>query len=473
MVNNRLYDDAIAVYLKGRKILSKENLFVFELANIYVLRLKLEEATLEYLKYMESNTNQFNYIESRIINYTKEPEQAKQVAEILLKQQSQSQQKYLVVKLLADLYLRIEEYSLAFEQFKLLENLEPPNQRLKNTNGKELFFFSDKAFKAGQYQYAEQAYEVILEKYSKSIYKARSLYGLAIIKQNQGQLNDALIRLEELVELQPSSTLAQDALFQTGEIYLEDIFDLDKALQAYNKVIENYPNGKNTYRAYFRIGDCYVAKGNYKTAKTWFERSKNLLNVKSPLRNQAIYKTGHIQFLNKEYDKSLETLKEIIDQMGKNDVDQSYVNDALELSFLIEENKAKAVAALQLYSDACKYNLQKKPDKAIASLIEITENYPDVGLVEIALMDLGALEKSQQNYIAAINYFEILLNEHPESIYNALAQKRIAEIYESGIGDAQKAFEAFESVLINYPESLYIEEVRQKLRELQTQRLNN
>ena len=126
MIMNRLYDQATEVYLKGRAHFNQPALFVFELANIYVIRLKYGEATREYLRHLESNPNQFSYIESRIINYTVEPEDARTVAEILENLLPESKQKYLVRKLLADLYLRIEAFAKAIEQFKMLETMEPP-----------------------------------------------------------------------------------------------------------------------------------------------------------------------------------------------------------------------------------------------------------------------------------------------------------------------------------------------------------
>jgi outer membrane protein assembly factor BamD (BamD/ComL family) len=41
---------------------------------------------------------------------------------------------------------------------------------------------------------------------------------------------------------------------------------------------------------------------------------------------------------------------------------------------------------------------------------------------------------------------------------------RIGEIYENRLKDKQKAIEAYEAVLINYPTSLYLEEARKRIR---------
>ena len=144
-----------------------------------------------------------------------------------------------------------------------------------------------------------------------------------------------------------------------------------------------------------------------------------------------------------------------------------------QLTFLIEENEGKSEEALRAYSEAQQLKMQKKDAEAIAVLNRIVAIYPAADVVNESLMELGELEKERGNFEVAVGHFETLLAEHSESVYNALAQKHIAEIYETGLDDLQKAYEAYENVLINYPNSLYLEEVRLKLRELQGRRLNN
>lgn len=475
MVSNRLYDEALEAYRQGRQTFNDENVFIFEMANIYVLRLQYKEATLEYLKHLERNPNQFGYIENRIVNYTKDPERAREVAAILEENLAGRKQKYLVRKLLADLNLRIEAYGPALIQFKILETMEPPNpnQRKIAGNGRELFFFANKALKAGEFRYAQEAFNLILHNYPKSSYKVQALYGLAVAKQKQGASTEALQQFEELVKAGRTSPWAQEALYQIGEIYFSDLFEIDQALDAYNRIIRSYPAGKKTDQAYFRVGDCYAIKGDFEKAKTWYQRASTLLGPNSPLQDRAFFKTAHLQFLAGDYEAAKEALAKITEKIGQDGVSQDYVNDALELTFLIEENEGKSEEALRAYSAAQQLKMQKKDAEAIAALNRIVAIYPAADVVNESLMELGELEKERGNFEVAVGHFETLLAEHSESVYNALAQKHIAEIYETGLDDLQKAYEAYENVLINYPNSLYLEEVRLKLRELQGRRLNN
>ena len=68
----------------------------------------------------------------------------------------------------------------------------------------------------------------------------------------------------------------QDALFQIGEIYYQDLFELDEALRTYHLLIQKYPNSKNSVQAHFRIGDCYAAQGDFEKAQLWYDRTQSL-----------------------------------------------------------------------------------------------------------------------------------------------------------------------------------------------------
>ncbi len=468
MIANRLYDDAAKMYLKGRRSFGQENLFVFELANIYVLRLKYSEATREYLTHLERHPNQFNYIESRIVNYTKEPEQARKVVVILRESVPGYGQQFLVRKLLANLYLRLEEFALAFEQFRQLEGMEAPQRRQKQAEGKELLFFANQALNAGKHMFAGEAFNLIMKKYPKSTNYYRALFGLATSLQQQGMINEALLQFETLVEGQPNSQWAQVAQFQIGELYFLNLFELDKAESAYQALIKKYPRSKNSHRAYFRIGDCMAAKGELEKAIIWYDRSLNLMPPGSQQRDEGNYKMAYLQFLEGNYAAANENLDKVIEKLGRNNVNQDYVNDALELSFLIAENQTTSEEALRLYCQAEKQKLAHNLTDAVRSLNKIVAEHAKSNVIDETRQSLGEIENARGNCADAIAHFEALIRENSESPYTSFAQKRIAEIYESGLGDLQKAYTAYEKVLVAYPESIYVEDVRARLRNLRS-----
>ncbi|MFQ5823331.1 MAG: tetratricopeptide repeat protein [bacterium] len=474
MMYNRLYSEAIEVYKLARQIFKQDNLFVFELANIYIARLNYKEATLEFMKNLEKNPKQFSYIEGRITSYSKDPEHALEVANILQKYIPQSQQEFLVRKLLAGLYLRIGDYGKSLKEFKTLESMNDPLEGKNKAQGKEIFHFAEQALTAEEYQYAQQAYALILSKYNNSPYKIRAQYGFALASQKQGLSSEALKSYDELISSAPQSPWAQEAMFQKGEIYFLDFFEVDKALEAYHAILHKFPKNAKIVNTFFRIGDCYAAQGKLKEAQIWYERPLIKQFTNQGIKEKAFYKSAYLDFVKGDFGKANEKLKMITENLSEDiTAEESYENDALELNFLIEENQLASSEALKTYAQAQRMKLQRQYSEAIKKLQGILEIFPNAGIIDETLVDLGELENIRGNYTSAIGYLQGLLKGEPESVYNALAQKRIGEIYEQGLGDFQKAQQAYEQVLINYPQSVYLEEVRQKLRNLQSRRLSN
>ncbi len=473
MISNRLYDEAIEVYLQARRNLNQPDLFVFELGNLYAIRLNYDAATREYLDFLEKQPNQFGYIESRIATYTKEPEQAHKVAELLQKRLEQSKHEYLMRKLLADLYLRIGDYSRSLQQFKILEAMTNPLDRKTKAGGQELYFFADKALRAGEVEHARQAFDLILTNYADSPFRFKALFGLAQAHQLQGRAEAAIRAYEDLIAAAPTSPLAYEAQMQIGEIYFEDLFDLERALDAFKAVVERFPNDPRTVEAGFRIGDCYLARGDLKEATTWYQKPLARRGVKPAQRDKALYKTAYALFLEGEYDAALERLNQITAAVAQKPASgEDYVNDAFELIFIIEENR-KSEEALRAFTEAQRLQHLREFDQAMARLKDLVERFPQTPILDDALLHLGELARIQGHYEAAIGYFAQLVQEQPESVYAPLAQKRIGEVYEEDLGDAHKAYSAYEQVLIRYPNSLYLEEVRQRMRRLQPRILNN
>jgi len=473
MIKCRLYDQAIDIYLRGRQDFNNANIFVFELANIYALRLMYEKATFEYLKQLEVQPNQFNYIESRIANYTKEPEQAKTVAKTLQSYLKNNNDNYFARKLLADLWLRVEEYLLALEQFRKLEKLKDPTQNQRNSRGKELFFFAQKALKAESYEFAQEAFEMILGNYPKSIFTRRANYYLAVSMQGRGLSEDALRAFEEVAASGVRDKWSEEAQFSIGEIYLKSLFSMDLALAAFQQLINDYPSSRKLPDAYFRIGDCYMAQGKFIDAQTWFERAMSFMKAGAMYKEQGNYKIAYLQYLNGNYDSALEKLNEIAEKIGSPEANQSVINDALELIFFVEENRAEDDQVLRTFCTAEKLILARQNKVAADTLRKMIADYPKVKIVDDALLKLGQLEYDLKNYEAAISYFKKLVDDHEASPHAALASKRLAEVYDVGLADLVNAYSAYQNFLVEYPDSIYVEEVRSKLRELHGRRLNN
>jgi tetratricopeptide (TPR) repeat protein len=90
---------------------------------------------------------------------------------------------------------------------------------------------------------------------------------------------------------------------------------------------------------------------------------------------------------------------------------------------------------------------------------------------EIVFVDLDAvgLSLGKKGQLA----FELFLEFYPTELYGDDAQFKLAELYDKRLKDTEKAKEAYESVIVKYPGSIYVVEARKRFRELRGDKINN
>ena len=71
-----------------------------------------------------------------------------------------------------------------------------------------------------------------------------------------------------------------------------------------------------------------------------------------------------------------------------------------------------------------------------------------------------------KNFEEAQSYLEMVIEIFPFDILADKAIFRLAEMYDIQYKDLDKASELYESILMNYPNSLYVDEARKRYREI-------
>ncbi len=92
------------------------------------------------------------------------------------------------------------------------------------------------------YNKAEKLFQKLLTNYPEDQRCDDALFALAQIAMNKGRGQEAVAKYEQLLNQYPQSDLCYKAQFMIGFIYSEMLQDYSKAKQAYQKVIENYPD---------------------------------------------------------------------------------------------------------------------------------------------------------------------------------------------------------------------------------------
>ncbi len=465
-LDNRLYKEAIDCYETARSKLKNNTLFIFELAGVYTFLSEYELATKEFLNYLELNPAQVNYIDSRISELEKNEESIPKIAKTLEKElkgrKPLSSQIHL---LLGNLYTRTQDYEKAFENILALE------EELSAVNDKKsgMFLYRLAMAAAGdkEMEQARAAFEMILTKFPNSAYIDKSRIGLAKILVNKGLYLDAVNTYEKFVASFPQSPEAVTALIQIGDLWYGELFDMKKAENAYRRVLTNYPKSAQRRDVMFKLGDCAIIGNDFDTAQNYYmqilSESKNKfdLNVK-----KAQYSLARLEFFRGQFSKSLQYLNSYFSTRINNPLNPDYYeNNALELQMLIQDYMSDSTG-LVIFANARVLQMRRQDSQAENIITEYIGNNPEAFINNDLLLLLADIYRVQGQYEKSLQILQSLYSNE-ENMYRDKAVKKMAEIYDTDLNVKEKAIQSYETLLAIFPESIYIEEARKKIRMLE------
>lgn len=143
-------------------------------------------------------------------------------------------------------------------------------------------------------------------------------------------------------------------------------------------------------------------------------------------------------------------------------------NDAMELSLMIGNNLNLDTTAIPLtkFAKADLLFFQNKGVEAMVVLDSLAEIYPHHSLVDDILFRKAKIEIDRQNYTIAAEHLEKIVSDFSYDLLGDDAQFMLAELYNYNLGAQEKAKDLYKTILTRYPGSVFIEESREKYREL-------
>ncbi|MGB2988571.1 MAG: tetratricopeptide repeat protein, partial [Candidatus Zixiibacteriota bacterium] len=215
--------------------------------------------------------------------------------------------------------------------------------------------------------------------------------------------------------------------------------------------------------ALVRRGDCKMAKGELDSARFYFKMALRDHRVE-PKLEEINFKLTEIGFFQGNFEEAQEGYSRIIADFPKG----FYVNNSLERIIVIGENQELDRPLLAIFAKALLEKLQGKDESAISKLDRVISAKSEK-LSHLAQLEKGRIYREEKKFSESIKAFEELLKEYPESYFCAQAQKLIGDVYYYDLNDKAKAVEAYQKFLKDYERSVYVDETRDKLRELQAE----
>jgi len=149
-------------------------------------------------------------------------------------------------------------------------------------------------------------------------------------------------------------------------------------------------------------------------------------------------------------------------------------NDALYLAMLISDNSFMdtTYAALRTFARADLFIYQNEIDSAVTALDSIEQHHAGHSLQDDILLKKGEIAEKRREYAKAVEYYHRIWKEHGHDLLGDDAVYRMAKLHEDRLNQPDKAMEYYQILLLDHPGSLFTVEARKRFRALRGDLLN-
>jgi tetratricopeptide (TPR) repeat protein len=465
-----LYKEAVQTLLAGRERLSDSNLFADELSKMYIATNDYKNGIEEIIKLLYL-TKRPEQAQGRIFALM-ENKEAKEYLSQYLKNLYQKQQNDLQILQIYSWYLR--ESGQSGESLEIIKKID----ELSNAGGREIYNFSIVARNDGEYDIALEALQIIIDEGNtkENRYFSSALYNYAKTLDSKLENSGTQISKEQylgiikeyrnIIENYNNSSVAADALLRIAEIYHDKLNDEANAKYNISAIVNDkrFMRATQAAEAFLLLADLHIRSDNLDSAKSVLSLLQKTFNRGSgDFSLRAQYLEAEIEF----YEGNAEKADSLYKLLGSY-ADVNIANDALQRHHLISQNKEQT-EALKQFAMGLKAEKQYKTDEAMLRFEKSYMLSSGSSLANSAYLKLLeiSLAKEPEKYLQRIDDYLI-------SNTNSLIIDKIL-LLKADFLSTQKQYDEAEKILIKilteFPQSIYSEEVREKITALRNRKV--
>jgi tetratricopeptide (TPR) repeat protein len=245
------------------------------------------------------------------------------------------------------------------------------------------------------------------------------------------------------------------------------LFDLKSALSELESALERPLQPSERAQARLLMGDILLMQKEYAKATLIYDEVAESFH-EGQIGAMAKFKQGRLSYYKGDFEYSQARLKTIKDNTS-NDIS----NDAIKMYLLIQDNIGldTTTYALQRFAQAQLMVFQRDFEPAMTLLDSILYAFPNHTLTDEIYWEKANIYLNQNKMEDALVLLDKIITNFPEDIYGDDALYTKARLFDYTLGDKEQAMKLYIQFLTNYSGSLYIVEVRKRIRELRNERL--
>lgn len=475
-IEDGLYDYAIEVYNKGRKT-TPDYPYFYERAEVYKSKNDLESMINEYLDAVDFRESELQNVQVHLQNSLGYDDEAGGINNPLLRQELQKRiqknpDKIVFSEFLIFIQKQQKNFEGAFVQSKALD------KRLKE-DGIRVYDLAKICVSNQQWETAKRCYDYIIEKgpdnlyYDAAILDGLNVEYLALTQKPQPAM-------EELIALEQKLTKANEKYksnFLNAQIvknlaslkayYLNNSAGAIALLNGYIEQAGMEAAAKAGYK--IMLGDIYLLKGEIWEASLLYSQVEKDFKYEA-IGQEAKFKNAKLSFYAGDFAWA-KTQADVL----KGATTKLIANDALDLSLIITDAIGVDTndAPLKLFASAELLTLQHRYQEAIARMDSVNLLYANHTLGDDIFYKKAQIAFLLGKYADVEAMYKSIIEFYPDDLYGDDAQFKLAELYDKYLHNIEKAKQAYQDVLSNYPGSIFTVEARKRFRELRGDNLSN
>jgi len=457
------FDLAIQAYEKGSELLKDNQVFAYNLADLYRRKGESSKMIEYYLNSLEANPTRMSSIKTLFQRYLEE-EDYKLLQTQLYDRVQKDRDIIIYPELLSWVFIQRKDYKNAFRQERALD-------RQLEENGTRVYRLAEIANQDKDYDTAIAAYEYIVKEkgVTSSYYIGAKKNALACNRKKLTQGYDYTIEDLKLLEVEYETFLNEFGRNKTTAAIVQELADLEafyindlaKATSLLEEMV-NYPGINPSIQAEgkIKLADFYLMQGEIWEATLLYSQvdkayKDDLLGHEARFRNAKLsYYAGDFQWAQTQFDVLKASTSKLI------------ANDALDLSIFIMDNLGLDTTerSLRLYSEAELLVFQNRFDDSFQKLDSLTTLFPEHTLKDDVYYLKANVFTKQKKYDEAVDMYETIIENHIEEIRADNALFELAQLYENPLQNSDKAKELYERIFIDFSNSILAVDARKRFR---------
>jgi tetratricopeptide (TPR) repeat protein len=461
-----LVSQAIEVYKLALNQTQNPN-YEYRLAGLYAEQKDVQNMFLSYLNFTENNPTYLNQVLRLFGDYISEHSDSEynQIFKKIVLKKLKSSSNIFWNQMLSWLYVQQQDFKKAFL-------LERSIFRRNNNSLQGIIDVGMMAKSAKNYTVTFEVFEYVIQNAQDSrliIETNRQLLELELVRTTTPDFKQIKTKYNTLLDRYGLNSETVELQLSYADFLALHFQQKPEAISFLKSALGQNLSPTDLGRIKLKLADILVTNSQFNQALLYYAQVQTSLK-NSTLAQEARFKSARTSYYKGDFNWAENQLKVL-----KASTSQLIANDALDLQLLITDHKFgdSLQTPLGLYAKADFLMFQNKKTEAISVLDKLISEQNTHAIVDEALLLQAELfESTTQNQKAKENYLRIIGDFSSEILIDD-AHFALAELYRKVLDQPDQAIQYYEKIIFNHPDSIHFVESKKHFRNLREKSKNN